>query len=127
MVCTLPLNLQAWIIIVQTRHQLESWQLYVTHMSVETGLKGAHVLITENICDWIPLHYLLMQDVWGTCGMSQSIVHELLKEGANVSYCARIVTTTEKDNPAAACPGTFGLPGSYEYSGQCDLARARPV
>ncbi|KAK1146856.1 hypothetical protein N8T08_002174 [Aspergillus melleus] len=49
-------------------------------MPLETGLKGAHVLITG-----------------GTRGMGQSMVYEFLKEGANVSYCARTVTNTEYD------------------------------
>ncbi|PYH83261.1 isoepoxydon dehydrogenase [Aspergillus uvarum CBS 121591] len=47
-------------------------------MPLETGLQGAHVLITG-----------------GTRGMGQAMVRQFLQEGANVSYCARTVTNTE--------------------------------
>ena len=43
-------------------------------MCLDTGLRGAHAIITG-----------------GTRGMGQVIVQALLKEGVNVSYCARIV------------------------------------
>ncbi|OJJ97575.1 hypothetical protein ASPACDRAFT_1904387 [Aspergillus aculeatus ATCC 16872] len=47
-------------------------------MPLETGLQGAHVLITG-----------------GTRGMGQAMVRQFLQEGADVSYCARTVTNTE--------------------------------
>ncbi|KAJ5104976.1 isoepoxydon dehydrogenase [Penicillium alfredii] len=47
-------------------------------MPLETGLQGAHVLITG-----------------GTRGMGQAMVRRFLQEGAHVSYCARKVTNTE--------------------------------
>ncbi|KAJ5577428.1 isoepoxydon dehydrogenase [Penicillium hispanicum] len=63
-------------------------------MPLETGLKGAHVLITG-----------------GTRGMGATMVRQFLQEGAHVSFCARTVTNTEfnavheslpSDNPARA-------------------------
>ncbi|KAL3480367.1 hypothetical protein BJX99DRAFT_28115 [Aspergillus californicus] len=47
-------------------------------MVLKTNLKDAHVLITG-----------------GTRGMGEAMVHQFLKEEANVSYCARNVTNTE--------------------------------
>lgn len=70
-------------------------------MPLETGLQGAHVLITG-----------------GTRGMGQAMVRQFLHEGANVSYCARTVTNTEFDdihrllpenNPARAFGTAFDV------------------
>jgi len=47
-------------------------------MVLDTGLKGSHMIITG-----------------GTRGIGQSIVATFLREGANVSYCARTVTGQE--------------------------------
>ncbi|KAF2181433.1 isoepoxydon dehydrogenase [Zopfia rhizophila CBS 207.26] len=49
-------------------------------MVLNTGLKGAHVMITG-----------------GTRGMGQSMVQAFLREEASVSYCARTVTGHEYD------------------------------
>ncbi|KAI9928673.1 hypothetical protein ASPWEDRAFT_36443 [Aspergillus wentii DTO 134E9] len=56
-------------------------------MPLDTGLQGAHVLITG-----------------GTRGMGQAMVRQFLREGANVSYCARTVTNTEYDDVHQSLP-----------------------
>jgi 3-oxoacyl-[acyl-carrier protein] reductase len=56
-------------------------------MPLETGLEGAHVLITG-----------------GTRGMGHAMVRQFLQEGANVSYCARTVTNTEFDDVHKSLP-----------------------
>ncbi|OKL57982.1 hypothetical protein UA08_06823 [Talaromyces atroroseus] len=75
-------------------------------MPLETGLQGAHVLITG-----------------GTRGMGQAMVRQFLQEGANVSYCARTVTNTEfddvheslpKNNPARAFGTAFDVSSKEE-------------
>ena len=56
-------------------------------MPLNTGLDGAHVLITG-----------------GTRGMGATMVRQFLEEGAHVSYCARTVTNTEFDEAHKSLP-----------------------